>query len=383
MVESILYLANISNPDRISADSGWRFADILLPAVVDRGVTVTFAGPIPLRDPRVRFIHAPTPRSKYRARLSDVRAIAGWVARVRPSVVVVNQIETAPAVRAAVLEAGSRAAITGYCHYLPFSVERGILRTDPSLDDAGLGWPLMLHFLAGLLACDRVMVQSATAAEWVEAATAACAAPRRIRAGIVPPPRDPALVRDPVRPRTASVATAVYNHRLYEHYGTRRFVDLAERLTATGGFRIRVMDLFGSRAAGRNYLDSSPERYRARLAGIPGVDIVSDHGDRTRYRATLEEVDLAIAPFRPGCPWSMSVIDCQAMGIPVIAPRMAWMAEHVDPDLLFDEPEDGVKVARRLVEDPMFWAAQSGRAHRATRRLTPERIATTYLESIS
>ena len=40
----VLYLLNISNPDRLSADSGWIFADLLIPALVDAGAT-----PIPLR----------------------------------------------------------------------------------------------------------------------------------------------------------------------------------------------------------------------------------------------------------------------------------------------------------------------------------------------
>ncbi|MGN5379539.1 hypothetical protein ACQ4WX_26455 [Streptomyces lasalocidi] len=60
-----------------------------------------------------------------------------------------NQIEEAPAVRTALLEARSDALLAGYCHYLPFSFNGGgQLLLDPSLSDAGLGRPVLLAFAA-------------------------------------------------------------------------------------------------------------------------------------------------------------------------------------------------------------------------------------------
>lgn len=51
----VLYLLNISNPDRLSADSGWIFADLLAPALADAGAEVTVAAPAPAGDARCGF----------------------------------------------------------------------------------------------------------------------------------------------------------------------------------------------------------------------------------------------------------------------------------------------------------------------------------------
>ena len=45
MAQRMLYLLNISNPDRLSSDSGWVFADLLAPALADAGAEVTVAAP--------------------------------------------------------------------------------------------------------------------------------------------------------------------------------------------------------------------------------------------------------------------------------------------------------------------------------------------------
>jgi hypothetical protein len=379
----LLYLLNVSNPDRLSADSGWRFAAVLLPALLDRDVRVTFCGPAPLPDPRADFLAVAAPGSKYQARFGhDIAGTTRLVTEARPDVVVVNQIEQAPAIRASLLAAGSRALLAGYCHYLPFHLEHGRLCVDPSLDDAGLGRPIILQFLAGLLACDRVLVHSATAAEWIRQAAALCGTRLHARIEVVPPPRDPDLVREPEDERPGT-AVAVYNHRLYGHYGTARFVEMATRLTETTPIRVRVTDLFGRRRRDRTSLDPSPERYRDQLAGIPGVQVLTDGGSRQRYRELLQDNDFAIAPFRPGCPWSMSVVDCQSLGVPVISPRLGWMSEHIDPELLFDDVEDGVKIAQRLTEDPLFRAEQSRRAFRSTAPLTASGVAGRYLAAVS
>lgn len=397
MPEKVLYLLNVSNPQRLSADSGWLFADILAPALVDQGAEVTIACPVPVTDPRVAHVPLPAAGSKYRARFTaDVGALADLIAGVEPSVVVANQIEHAGAVRAALLEARSPARLAGYCHYLPFHVDERGVHSDVAFDDGGLGVPVRMLFFTGLAACETILVHSATAAAWLAEAAAALDLDLSGRIRIVPPPRDPRLVaterRTPPRLGVAvadettdggAVVNVLYNHRLYEHYGTGRFLELAAQLTANPSVRLTVMDLFGSRASGRRSLDASPERYRAALAALPGVQLVSDDGDRGAYRTILAGTDLALAPFRAGCTWSMSVIDCQAMGVPVLAPRLGWLAGAVDPDLSFDEPHEAVKIAESLLVDPPAWAAASARAADATRALAPELIAARYLAAIA
>ncbi|MCX4821248.1 glycosyltransferase [Streptomyces sp. NBC_01142] len=385
----VLYLLNISNPDRLAADSGWIFADLLAPALADAGAEVTVASPAPAGDTRAVFHRTRVHGTKYRARFgADIGELASMIRAAKPDVVVANQIEEAPAVRAALLEAGSGALLAGYCHYLPFSLTGGgRVVLDPSLDDGGLGRSVLLAFAAGVSACDRVMVHSATAASWVSAATAQVGVDVAGRMRVVPPPRDGRLVRDPATvtaaDRTGAGAIGVYNHRLYAHYGTGRFVDLARELTASGLVRVRVMDLFGTRRAERSGLDDSPERMRDQLAAMAHVQVVSDRGDRIRYRQLLAGACFGIAPFRPGCPWSMSVIDCQGMGLPVISPRMGWLAEHIAPALHFTTTAEAVALAERLATDDAFHAEHARRAFASTTRLTPASVAASYLEAVA
>ncbi|GAA1914089.1 hypothetical protein GCM10009716_24490 [Streptomyces sodiiphilus] len=382
----VLYLLNISNPDRLSADSGWIFADLLAPALADVGAEVTVAAPAAAGDARCGFHQTKVPGTKYRARFSaDIDELVALIRAEKPDVVVANQVEEAPAIRTALLEAGSNALLVGYCHYLPFSFTGGgRLVLDPSLNDAGLGRPVLLAFASGLAACDRVLVHSATAASWVSAAAARMTVDLGEKLPVVPAPRDERLVRDAATTRLASgTAIGIYNHRLYAHYGTGKFVDLARELSASGTVRLRVMDLFGQRRAERKGLDDSPEKMRDQLAALPHVQVVSDRGDRVRYKNLLAGARFGIAPFRPGCPWSMSVIDCQGMGLPVIAPRLGWLAEHIAPELCFTTPAKAVVLAERLATDDEFHALHAKRAHASTADFAPGLVAARYLEAIS
>ncbi|UQI49848.1 glycosyltransferase family 1 protein (plasmid) [Streptomyces sp. HU2014] len=382
----LLYLLNISNPGRLSADSGFTFADLLTPALADAGVDVTVAAPAPAGDERVGFAPTISPSTKYRARLDPgLDALVALVRRTRPEVVVANQIEAAPAIRAALLEAGMDAGIAGYCHYLPFSfTDDGDLELDPSLDDRGLGRSVLLAFAAGLAACDRVLVHSATAASWTTAAADRMGVDLAEKLHVVPAPRDERLVRDPANASPPDGrATALYNHRLYAHYGTARFTALARHLVAEAPVELTVMDLFGTRSPERVRLDPSPERHREELAALGGVTIASDRGDRVRYRNLLADAHFGIAPFRPGCPWSMSVVDCQGMGLPVIAPRTGWLAEHIDEELLFDTDDEAVQIARRLATDAEFYRVHAKRAHASTTDFAPAAVAARYLEAIA
>jgi hypothetical protein len=79
----------------------------------------------------------------------------------------------------------------------------------------------------------------------------------------------------------------------------------------------------------------------------------------------------------------MSVVDCQGMSLPVIAPRLGWLAEHIDGELLFDTDAEAIALAERLAYDTDFSAVHAKRAHASTAHLTPAAIAARYLEAIS
>jgi hypothetical protein len=79
----------------------------------------------------------------------------------------------------------------------------------------------------------------------------------------------------------------------------------------------------------------------------------------------------------------MSVVDCQGMGLSVIAPRLGWLAEHIDGELLFDTDAEAIALAERLAYDTEFSAVHAKRAHASTAHLTPAAVAARYLEAIS
>ncbi len=383
MASPLLYLLNVSNPDRIRSDSGWVYADILLPALVDCGVDVVLASPVPVSDGRVRWVPRQPPLTKYHARFDhDCSSLRNLFAETNPRIIVANQIESVPAIRAAMLEAHIDASLVGYCHYLPFHFDdAGHMVKDPSLDNGGLWQAVVLQFLAGLHACDQVMVHSATALDWVERAAEMMSVVIPAEILVVPPARHPGMVAHSGAPRPAAEGdgTALYNHRLYAHYGTAEFAALAARLRC----QVWVMDLMGKRSAARVGLDPSPELFRSQLGRLSHVSILSDNGDRGTYRSILAQADFGLAPFRPGCTWSMSVIDCHAMGMPVVAPRMGWMREAIDEELLFDELTEAAEIADRLLGDDQFWTRHSARARESTERLAPELIAEQYLKAVA
>ncbi|MFD0381385.1 hypothetical protein ACFQ2B_00095 [Streptomyces stramineus] len=71
------------------------------------------------------------------------------------------------------------------------------------------------------------------------------------------------------------------------------------------------------------------------------------------------------------------------MGLPVIAPRTGWLAEHIDDDLLFDTDEEAVQIAARLATDGEFYRVHTKRAHASTTDFAPTAVAARYLEAIA
>jgi hypothetical protein len=382
----LLYPLNVTNPGRMWADSGWVFADLLVPALIDLGVQVTVAGPVAVSDPRAGHVPVAAPATKYRARFGhDVAGCADLLGTVRPDVVVANQVETAPGWRAAMLEAGVDARLVGYCHYLPYHLdEAGTLRLDVSLDDAGLGRTVLLAFFAGVLACDRVMVHSVTGRNWILAGADLLGLDLGDRVRIVPAPADPRLVRTPQDPPPAGRPVGVYNHRLYEHYGTGLLVQIAHALALAGSpVRLAVTDLLGARRRNPLRLDDSPRRYRAALRALPNVSLTTDTCDRHRYRRLLATASFAIAPLRANPIWSMSVIDCLTMGLPLLVRPRGWLAEIADPQLSFEQPHEAVTLIARLCEDPDFAATASKRCQTIAAGLAPAVVATAYLAAVT
>lgn len=121
----------------------------------------------------------------------------------------------------------------------------------------------------------------------------------------------------------------VYNHRLYDSYGTKEFIRF---VNTNFEFNFLVTDPMINRGADRSKFNSSPMENRLSLQKMDNVKII-DGSNRLNYIRAIDSCKVAIAPYRRACVWSMSVIDCFCRGIPVIGPNFAAFNEII-PDFL-------------------------------------------------
>lgn len=372
---------NVSNRQNVHCDSGYIFYDILAPEFLSHGAdSFTFAGPEPLSDGRVRNVVVELGRNKYESRFSfDWRHISYIVQQEQPDILIVNQLELLPHFRGILATQGNTTTkIVGYAHYIPFAFDGETMYRDPSLDNHGMLDSIMLDFCSGIKAADAVCVHSETAKKWIKEFF------KRHALGdvsgklhIVSPPRDPSLVAS--THRDLCQGPMVYNHRLYAHYGTDFFVDLAPRVVGEVGQDVLVLDILANQSEERRRLDPSAYQARQRLKGMAGVTLSNKGNDRALYKRFLANAGTALAPYRTACSWSMSCIDAQGMGIPVIAPNVAWFAEHLPADLRFQTADEALALARKLKEEPEFYAFHSELGIDSTKHLAPNVIAGAFM----
>lgn len=357
----VLSILNVSNPDRIHADSGYIFSNLIGSALCDLSHEFTSVSPVPLVDERSGHIYLPPPVNKYEARLRlPSNAVEDAILRTRPDVILVNQVEATAQVRAIAVSAGLTPKIASYCHYLPFTVRNNAIGVDDSLNDKGLWEPILFQFLSGLSASDVILVHSRTAQLYIHKLLRRHGITNR-PVEIVAPPRDPKFVKSqppqqPVQP------VLIYNHRLYEHYGTARFLSLAKLISSRTDIKIIVLDPAARSSSVRRSFDPSPVKYAEQLRDIENVEVRDDVVTRSGYQGVLSQATVALAPFRENCTWSMSCVDCEGMGIPVIAPRMAWFKEHISESLLFDTEHEAVDLLAQLVGNAELLARESKKA---------------------
>jgi hypothetical protein len=364
----ILSLLNVSNVHDLSRDSGFIMQRIMGEELASRGVELCLVGPAVPAFSQMRIdwarVHAvPLGSSKYQVRYHfDWPTLERLVLELEPDVILNNQVELAPALRGILATHDLRnTALLSYCHYIPFSSSDGDdpMVLDPSLNQQGMGPALALALAAAANASDRVIVQSQFARQLLIGLS------RRLlgfgfedRLTVIAPPVDPLLLR-PLRTAAPACRRAFYNHRLYDHYGTGEIVALARDLAAATDFELLVADAMPNRSNARARLDTSVARNRAALAALECVRFSYEGGVRASYRQMIESCRIGLAPFRPGCVWSMAALDCMGMGVPVLAPGYAAYPEFIPDYLCFSSRSEAQRLARRLLDDDAFWLRAS------------------------
>jgi hypothetical protein len=356
----ILSVANVSNLDDLASDSGIVFLTLVLSEFARLGHEVVLIGPdhpafLTHPMPQIRKVSVNLGVSKYSARFSfDWEGFSRVVREFRPDVIFNNQAELAPNLRAVLVSSGLHAQIVSYCHYTVIGgVEGPRPIPDPAFSDGHLGEATLLSMLAGLHASDVSIVQS----NFARSAILAAGAYYKIGIGrleVIPPPADPrfmhlgTLAVSPVR-------RLLYNHRLYESYGTAQFINLVRNLSGRIEFELVVADCMPRRSEERNRLDSSPNRFKQILSELPGAKIVQTAQDRAGYLDLIKTSRVALAAQRSMCVWSMSVVDCMGLGVPVVAPALAAYPEFVPAWLLGRSLDEQCEITARLMIDDDFW----------------------------
>ena len=337
---SLLSLIFPSNYPNFAADSIYVFNRILARSIreVAPDVSLTVAGPsaMPILDPAVTMREFHTGLDKFHVRFGfDWDALRQILSEVKPDVILVNMPEQAAAVSVlAKDELGLDSRIVSYVHYVPAVVERRLEKPDvsyePAMDAHGNGKVLILRLLEGLVASDLALVCGQFG---VQLLAALAESHLGAKVGLPPvvalaPPVDMAESLPALTVQPASIPRVVYNHRLYDEYGTHfifeQIIQTAKRVDDP--FEIVVTHPTEGRHPRRRRLNGKVDTNLEMLKQLPFVK-VQHFSDRAAYFEMLGSSWGGIAPYKPNALWSMSVMDVLAAGRPVLAFNMATFGE--------------------------------------------------------
>lgn len=388
----ILSLVNVSNPENLDCDSGMIYQRIVGEEMARRGVDYVLAGPdsnsfrsIEIAGVTKRYL--PLGGTRYEARLHFPWPEFDRLLRQdKPDIIFCNQIEhTAPV--AGLLESvgASSTPIASYCHYpIITELDEGTLQFDPSFGHRGLGQHLVYRVSEATCIAGLVLVQSRFAARLLECAVRHCGLDTKCQVKVIPPPLDPAIAKEKIvvenATNTSHQVKICFNHRLYPEYGAGHFLELVTRLKGSQ-YQFVVFDPMSSRSKQREHLHSAPAEFRRKLAQIENVTFADTSAGRASYAQGIGNCSIAVGAHRKSCVWSMSVVDNQSLGVPVIAPRMAAYPEMVPDSLLYDDTDHAVNLLNRLSSDTCLYNSASHDSKRMTERLHANAVVQELLDS--
>ena len=97
----------------------------------------------------------------------------------------------------------------------------------------------------------------------------------------------------------------------------------------------------------------------------------------------MENALCCLAPYRKGCPWSMSCVDAMAQGIPCVAPDFDWFKEFIPSKLRFKNVDEAISIIVHLKYDKKFRIEMSQLCKNKTKILAPKKIAEKFLKEFS
>ena len=114
----ILSILNVSNRERLGADSGVIFHRLLFERLARAGAECVIAAPVDLALQNVRWAAFESGSNKYDVRFRfDWDATAQLLVAEKPDVLFVNQVEQTSHFRALLVTLGLPTRLIAYCHY--------------------------------------------------------------------------------------------------------------------------------------------------------------------------------------------------------------------------------------------------------------------------
>jgi len=338
-----LFFLNVSNQENLSCDSGVIFHQLLFSPLLKAGHKISIVAPSFSDKMPVNLIKYDFGDNKYQVRFSfDWEKIKTIIENEQPDIVWVNQIELVSAFRALISTENYSCKLLSYCHYLPFYFEKNILQKDESLAQFGLHRSILTRIVEAVGLSDKTFIQSNFAKnQLIQLSEDMSCTIDQSKIVVLPPPADPFLFKDDIEVPSLQNKQILYNHRLYSQYGTDQIIELIEYYQSKKiDLSFVVTDMMSKRSKKRNSLDNSVGEARARLSSLDNVLFTDEGTCRSGYKNLLMNSSLALAAPRRACVWSMSVMDCLGMGVPVFAPDYAFYPELLPNEMLYKSKKE-------------------------------------------
>ncbi|WP_143727632.1 glycosyltransferase [Moorena bouillonii] len=334
-----------SNYPNFAADSIFTFNRILFGSLLesDEKVEVIAVGPpdMPQLHPLIKIIPVNLGISKFQVRLSFLwNEIRYLLNEIKPDVCLVNMPEQSANFAIIIKEElGLSCKLISYVHYIPampiidikesVSVSPGIAY-EKSMNQNGLCEILMMRLLEGVISSDITLTCSKFAVNLIQQVKNKLLS-KSVDIGscqVLSPPVDLKEVEQVSSQYIDQPFDFIYNHRLYDDYGTQHIFDLLTDLYTSEikSFNIIVTNPTEGRDPERSRLNPAVDKNLTTIKSLPFVK-VKHFNNRNDYMMNLSKSRAGIAPLKPHALWSMSVMDLLACGKPVLSFNVAAFSE--------------------------------------------------------
>jgi glycosyltransferase involved in cell wall biosynthesis len=314
----------------------------------------------PLCHKKIKRLEIMEPSNKFQVRFSfEWTKVADALSSIINDIdlVLVNQPEQSANFYALMRTISDRPIpIITYFHYLPLVPDQNSntmrhhagsgYRFDATLDRAGMGKIILYRNLESIFVSESIATCSNFSRRLIEDSiydgnNINC------KCQVIPPPVATNLVSEidaslPVTRREKRISRIIYNHRLYDEYGTAKIIECLQHYYnhKSKEFVLIVTDPTNCRSPERDRLDPNVLQFKKKLSELPFVEF-SHAKTQREYFELIKTCDLGLGPMKPSAAWSMAVIDVMACGKPVLCPNYAAFPEMINTsELLYSSIEE-------------------------------------------